>query len=237
MARLLDKTLVFGADVAANFLMTESAYRLKSIVGGDPLVGERKNSNEDFRFKGDINALITANVRLLIKMHGDFDKSAWGRRLFLINFTGDPVKNRIVNFDQILLEEEGSGILNFAIEGLLAYYKDEATIGDIAMTDQQHQRVEKLLSESDGLRTFITEELVEKDGTDVTTDEIVVAYAQYARRKKWRVQRRRTIENQIQDLILEAWAVTQSHDIKRGGKSLRGYAGLSCRKDSDVDPE
>jgi phage/plasmid-associated DNA primase len=215
MARLLDKTLVFGADVAANFLMTESADRLKSIVGGDPLVGERKNSNEDFRFKGDINALITANVRLLIKMHGDFDRSAWGRRLFLINFVGDPVKNRIVNFDQILLKEEGSGILNFAIDGLLAYYKDEATTGDIAMNDEQRQRVEKLLSESDGLRTFITTELVEEDGTDVTTDEIVVAYAKYARKKKWRVQRKRTIENQAQDLILEAWGVTQSHDIKR----------------------
>lgn len=236
MARLLNKTLVFGADVAANFPMTESAYRLKSIVGGDPLVVERKNSNEDFRFKGDINALITANVRLLVKLHGDFDKSAWGRRLCPINFDRKPLKKRITNFDQVLLKEEGSGILNFAIEGLRAYYKDEQSKGDICLSEGQIQRVEKLLSESDGLRKFITEELVEEDGKDSSSDELVAGYALYAKAKGWRTPRRRTIENQSQDLILETWAIPQSHNLRRDGKICRGYRGLRCRAESELDP-
>jgi len=237
MARLLNKTLVFGADVAANFLMTESAYRLKSIVGGDQLVGERKNSNEDFRFKGDINALITANVRLLIKLHGDFDKSAWGRRLCPINFGRKPLQKRIPNFDQVLLKEEGSGILNLAIEGLRAYYKDEESTGDICLSEGQKQRVEKLLSESDGLRSFVTGELVEEDGEDVTTEEIITAYAKFAKQRGWRVQSRRTIENQAQDLMLEIWGVPRDHDIQRDGKSRRGYRGLRCRAENELDPD
>jgi phage/plasmid-associated DNA primase len=217
--------------------MTESAYRLKSIVGGDPLVGERKNSNEDFRFNGDINAIITANVRLLIKLHGDFDKSAWGRRLCPINFHREPLKKRITNFHQILLKEEGSGILNWAINGLLAYYKDEESKGDILLSEGQIQRVEKLLSESDGLRTFITEELIEEDGKDVTSNEIVVGYAKYAKAKKWIIPKRRTIESMTQDLILEVWGITQDNHIKRGDKGIRGYLGLRLRAESEPDPD
>jgi len=238
MARLLNKTLVFGADVAANFLTTESAYRLKSIVGGDPLVVERKNSNEDFRFKGNINALITANVRLLIKLDGDFDKSAWNRRLCLINFCrGKPLEKRITDFDKVLLKDEGSGVLNFAIEGLRAYYKDEASIGDICLSKEQEQRIEKLLSESDGLRSFVTKELVEEDGKDLSSDELVTAYAHYAKAKGWRTPRRRTIENQSQDLILETWAIPQSHNLRRDGKNCRGYRGLRCRRQDELDPD
>jgi putative DNA primase/helicase len=237
MARLLNKTLVFGADVAANFLMTESAYRLKSIVGGDPLVGERKNSNEDFRFNGDINAIITANVRLLIKLHGDFDKSAWGRRLCPINFRREPLKKRIANFHEVLLKEEGSGILNWAIEGLLAYYKDEESKGDILLSQTQRERIEKLLSESDGLRTFITEELVEEEGKDLTSNEIVVEYAKYAKTKKWMIQSRRSIESMTQDLMLEVWGITQSNHVKRGDKKIRGYLGLRLRAESELDPD
>jgi putative DNA primase/helicase len=237
MARLLNKTLIFGADVAANFLMTESAYRLKSIVGGDPMVGERKNSNEDFRFKGDINAIITANVRLLIKLHGDFDKSAWFRRLCLINFCREPLKKRIANFDQVLLKEEGSGILNFAIQGLRAYYKDQESKGDICLSEAQVQRIEKLLSESDGLRRYITEELVEDGGDGVTSNEIVIGYAKYAKAKKWMIQSRRTIESMTQDLVLEVWGIGQDNHVKRGDKKVRGYPGLRMRATTELDPD
>lgn len=235
LARLVGKTLVFGPDVSANFLMTESAYRLKSIVGGDPLIGERKNSNQDFRFKGDINALITANERLLVKLNGGFDQSAWRRRLCLIDFDREPVTKRIPHFDQVLLAQEGSGILNLAIAGLGDYYRDEDARGDIILDGNQIARVEKLLSESDGVRSFITGELVEADGADLSADELVVAYATYAKAKGWKIARRRTIESQSQDLLLEIWGVPQSHNLERGGKGVRGYRGMRLKRVDESD--
>jgi len=219
--------------------MTEGAHRLKSIVGGDPLVAERKNSNDDFRFKGNINSLITANEDLLVKLHGGFDRSAWRRRLCIVHFAREPVGKRITDFYEKLLAEEGSGILNLAIRGLAAYYEDEATRGDIILSAEQAERVEKLLCESEGIRTFIAEELVETERENLTSDELAVAYATYAKAKGWKIPRRRNIENQSQDLMLETWGIAQSHNLQREGKNgVRGYRGIRLRAadERDSDP-
>jgi hypothetical protein len=104
------------------------------------------------------------------------------------------------------------------------------------LSEQQQARIDKLLSQSEGLRTFITEELVETDGADLSNDEIVVGYATYAKAKGWRVPRRRIIENQLQDLMLEIWASPQAHNIQRDGKTSRGYRGIRIRGESETDP-
>jgi hypothetical protein len=237
LARLVGKTLIFGADVAADFLMTEGAYRLKSIVGGDPLVGERKNSNDDFRFKGNINALITSNTDLYVKLHGNFDVSAWRRRLTTIPFTREPLTKRVTDFDKVLLSEEGSGILNYALKGLSSYYADDAACGDIVMTSDQTARVDKLLLESDGLRVFVTQRFVERDYDSISSDEFTEAYAAFARSLGWRLMPRRTIESEGQNLIFSIWGVPQSHNLTRGKKStVRGYRGVALRNPEDTDP-
>src|SRR5262249_51894394 len=126
LARLSDKTTAFGPDVASNFLMTKGAHRLKSVVGGDPLVAEKKYSNEPFPFKGDLNVLITANEELLVTLHGSYDRSAWARRLCPLVFQREPLGNsKITDFHRMLLEQEGNGILNVCLAGLLDYYQDE----------------------------------------------------------------------------------------------------------------
>ena len=71
----------------------------------------------------------------------------------------------------------------------------------------------------------------------MTTDEIVTADARFAKKKVWRVQRRRTIENQAQDLVLEIWGAAQDHDIERNGKDRRGYRGFRCRREDELDPD
>jgi putative DNA primase/helicase len=237
LARLMGKTLVFGPDVASNFLMTKGAHRLKSVVGGDPLIAERKNSNEAFPFKGDLNALITANEDLLIKLHGSYDRTAWERRLCLIFFVGAPISKRIPLFHRELLEKEGSGILNFALNGLLDYYQDETARGDLVLSADQQARIESLLTQSDGFRSFVTQELVATDGHDLSTEEIVDAYARYARGKKWRVPKQQTLQEQAQELMLEIWGIGRSHDIERYGKNVRGYHDIRLRGEDENDPE
>jgi Family of unknown function (DUF5906) len=70
-SRALGKTLLFGPDVKAHFLQSAGAHKLKSMVGGDPMDAERKNSNASFPFPGDLNVLITSNSRLLLRLEGD----------------------------------------------------------------------------------------------------------------------------------------------------------------------
>jgi phage/plasmid-associated DNA primase len=188
-SRALDKTLLFGPDVKAHFLQTQGAHKLKSMVGGDPMDAERKNSNESFPFPGDLNVLITSNSRLLVKLEGDI--GAWQRRLIIIEFFGSGPTKRIDQFHEILLTHEGSGILNFALEGLLKYEHDHNLKGDIILSDTQKARVTGLLSESDGLRTFLETELVLTKNADLTDDEITTAFAKYARTKQWRLLKAR----------------------------------------------
>jgi phage/plasmid-associated DNA primase len=228
LARTLGKTLYLGPDVASNFLQSVGASRLKSLVGDDPMDAERKNSNEHFPFRGSLNVLITSNSRLLVRLHGDH--SAWERRLVLLNFEGEPPKKRIENFARLLVRTEGSGILNLAIEGLVKFEADWEQHGDLLLSHEQLERVESLLTESEGLQIFLQSKLEEHPYDDLSVEEILTAYAQFAREKGWHVGSLRNLQSELKDLMLEIWSAPQSHDLKRNDKSaVRGYHGIRIK--------
>ena len=227
LARTIGKTLYLGPDVPGNFLQSLGASRLKSLVGDDPMDAERKGSNEHFPFRGSLNVLVTSNSRLLVRLEGDH--SAWTRRLVLLNFNGEPPKKPIENFAELLVQTEGPGILNVAVEGLLAYEADRKAHGDLFLTPEQRNRVESLLTESEGLRIFLESELEEFPDDDVSVDEILTAYSQFARRKGWHVGSLRNLQSQLKDLMLELWSAPQAHGIKRNDKAVRGYYGIRLK--------
>jgi phage/plasmid-associated DNA primase len=228
LARTLGKTLYLGPDVASNFLQSVGASRLKSLVGDDPMDAERKNSNEHFPFRGSLNVLITSNSRLLVRLHGDH--AAWARRLVLLNFEGEPPKKRIENFAELLVRTEGSGILNLAVEGLVNFEADWKKDGDLLLSYEQRERVESLLTESEGLQIFLQSKLEEHPYDDLSVEEILTAYAQFAREKGWRVGSLRNLQSELKDLMLEIWSAPQSHDLKRNDKSaVRGYHGIRIK--------
>ena len=195
MSRALGKTLYFGPDVDAHFLQSKGAHRLKSIVGNDPMDAELKHSNDHFPFEGIINVLITSNSRLIVRLQGDYE--AWRRRLAIIDYNGKPPAKRIQGLDQILFREEGSGILNYAIAGLMAYEKDCLADGDIKLYPEQKNRITALLSESDGLRRFVKSELVKSDKGDLTVEELIEGYAVFAKEKDWQPLPLHTIQTQL----------------------------------------
>jgi putative DNA primase/helicase len=123
--RFIGKTLLLGADVPADFLSTAGAAELKKLSGGDALSPEAKSGNGIFELTGDLNFLITSNSRLKIHLEGD--ESAWRRRLLLIPWIAPKPKKEISGFADHLLETEGSGILNWALEGL------ETLLADVAI--------------------------------------------------------------------------------------------------------
>jgi putative DNA primase/helicase len=205
---------------------------------------ERKNSNASFPFPGELNVLITSNSRLLVKLEGDI--GAWVRRLTIIEFLGQGPVKRIDGFHEILLRQEGSGILNWALAGLLKYEQDHQIKGDIVLSDNQKMRVTGLLSESDGLRTFLQTELVLTKGASLTEDEITIAFAEYARTKQWRLLKASVMHGQVQDLMLELYGISKAHDLKRQGtdkngepkpQTFRGYHGVRVRRADEEDPD
>jgi P4 family phage/plasmid primase-like protien len=243
IGRLWGRTLVIGADVPVWFLNQEGSYRLKSIVGGDLLDAEKKSSNVYFSMLGAFNVLLTANARLRIRLDGD--RGAWERRLAIIHYGKARTGERINDFGQKLIKEEGSGILNLALEGLRKLRADLRERGDIKLTEAQRKRVKSFLDESDGLRLFLKDSVQTKEGGNLTTTEIVERFAVYSSEHGWGMSSTMA-ERQLPDLMMELFNVSKSNNIEREGapkadghreiKQLRGFRGVTFRPDYDEDP-
>ena len=175
IGRYLGKTLLIGVDVPADFLSGPAISRLKGLTGGDFLDAEKKSSNRNFRLHGRFNVLVTSNSRLRVRLEGD--QAAWRRRLLVVHYREERTSKTVRDFDQVILREEASGVLNWGLEGLRNLYDDLDRYGDIQLTEAQRQSIENLLEESDSLRIFLMRHIVHTDRKeDLTVDEIVSAY-------------------------------------------------------------
>ena len=221
IGRCYGHTLLNGPDVKGNFLELPGAATLKALVGGDPLTGEAKGSNGKLRMLGTFNVLLTSNSRLRVRLDGDVE--AWRRRMMIINFTQPPVEKRIPDFDKILVEEEGEGIVRWAVEGYIAAQREFEEHGDYLLTDEQNRRVDSLLEESQSLENFVRDHLQPAAGEDVTNEEIQRAYAGYCSDQSWNPINSVRVAKILPDIMLREFNVTCSHDIKRNGSSKRGY--------------
>lgn len=230
--RLLRKTLLVGVDVDADFLATRGAAVIKALCGGDWLDAEQKGGNGCHQFQGIFNILMTSNARLKVKLQGDI--GAWRRRLLIVRYEAPPPKRRIPDFGLLLVNEEGSGILNWALRGLGALLEDVRECGDIRLSERQKMIVDSLLAESDSLRHFLKRSLIESDGWDLTVDEIVRAYAQFCPDMGWSALPETEIQRQLPSLMLELFKAVKAHDIKRDGRSVRGFRGVVIKP--EVEP-
>ncbi len=231
--RFTGKTLLIGSDVSGKFLMQKHAHVIKSLVGGDPLSGEAKNSNGSFDITGNFNIVISCNTRLKVLLEGDI--GAWKRRLLIARYEKSPPEKPIPGFDVQLVEEEGSGILNWALEGLQLALADIEEIGTLTLGQSQKKRIEALLAESESVRNFIKKYFVRDHGESVTSDEIIQSYAEYCSDQGWTPLPVTTVQQQLPDLMLEFFRTSKSHCLERNGKkSLRGWKGVRL---IDTTPE
>ena len=226
--RFLGKTLLIGSDVPGDFLMRRGAGVLKALVGGDFLDAEGKNLNGNFRLKGTFNVVITANERLKIRLYGD--PGPWRRRLAIVRFKNEPPKRKIANFADLLIREEGSGILNLALAGLVKALEEIDRTGDLELTDDQRTRIDGLLAESESVKIFVKEFVIKDDAANVTTAELIERYAEFCADKGWSPMPITIAQGELTGLMLETHHVAQSHSLQRDGKGVgRGYRNVRLK--------
>lgn len=229
IGRMVGRTLLIGSDVQGGFLSAPGAYRIKSLVGGDPLEAEKKGSNHRFTVKGNFNLMITSNTRLCILI--DSDESSWKRRLAIVRYDNPFTGQRIFDIDQYLLAKEAPGILNWCIKGLLLLFQDYSKAGDIILSQAQQNRVSDLLAESDSLRIFVSTNIAPDNSKmsngesySLTTDEIIDEYVQdCVQDKNWVPIASPTAEKRLPSLMLRYFGAKKSHDLKRNAKTKRGF--------------
>jgi len=219
--RYLKKTLLVGVDVSGNFLSDKGSSVIKGLVGGDLFDAEKKCNPQSFQVQGNFCILITSNTRLQVRFDGDM--GAWRRRLMIVRFDGPPPKKKIPNFDEVLMKEESSGILNFALDGLTMLLDDIERLGDIKLTDRQQDVVDTLLAESDGLRYFLSDRVIQESGHELTVSEILEGYAQYCKKKQWNPKPSTVIHKELEGLMLELFATCRANSLWREGGYVKGF--------------
>lgn len=222
--RFVGKTLLVGSDVPGNFLEMRWASTLKALTGGDLFTVEAKNRNEGLDLRGEFNVLIVSNSRLRCRLDGD--AGAWARRLLILRTEAPEVEKKIPDLDRQILREEGSGILAWAVAGFLKAKSELDEHGDLVLTSEQRKKVQDLLAESQALELFIRDGVQVDHGSDLTSEEIEGGVADFCVERGWRPPPVSEIRGQTPDLMLRVHGVTRRHDIKRDGRSRRGFGGV-----------
>lgn len=225
--RFLKKTLLAGVDVPGDFLSEKGAQVIKGLVGGDYFDTEKKGNSNSFSVQGNFNIIITSNSRLHVKLDGDV--SAWKRRLLIVRFESPAPKKKIPDFGELLICEEGSGILNWGLQGLAMLFEDIEKYGDIYLDKEQEGIVDALLAESDSLKHFLMDCIEKEDHQDLSVSEIIERYAEYCPEKGWNSKPITVIQKELEGLILELFGASRSQSISRDGKSVRGFRKIKFK--------
>jgi hypothetical protein len=141
----------------------------------------------------------------------------------VVRYEKPPPAKRIPDFDRVLLKEEGSGILGFALTGFMKLQAEIAELGDFRLTDKQGERIDSLLAESDSLRLFARERIQRHQFGDITTAEFQQAYAEFCSDRGWQPLPNTLVERKSTDVMLEVWQVPKCHCVVREGKDYRGW--------------
>src|SRR5260221_7129486 len=146
---------------------------------------------------------------------------------------------RIPDVHQYLLRKEGSGILNWCIEGARLLLADIDQHGDIRFSDKQRKAIELILNESDSLRLFLKAKVVatSNQDNDLSTEELTTSYINYCAVMGWENLTVKTIEKRLPDLMSELFKVLVSTNLERNGKRCRGYRFVRWRTDADDKDE
>jgi P4 family phage/plasmid primase-like protien len=224
----LGKTLLTGKDVPSDFLQQKGTHKIKALVGGDYQQCEKKGGAQ-FQIKGDFNMVITCNSRLRVRM--DDDLAAWYRRIMVINYDRPKPETRISDFADKLMEAEGSGILNFFIEGAIQHLEELRAHGDFRLSPCQERRVTDLMRESESVRHFIESCVVTSTNDEVTNSELYAGYYAYCARNTWKPGSSKEFNGKLPGLMLELRHAHEAHDIMRG-TNQRGYRRIAIQQEA-----
>ena len=227
----IGKTLLTGKESQTSFFTTKGMGIMKSLVGDDALRVELKHSNETQMIQGTYNVFIVGNAIPVLEFESDDDISAWHRRLRWIKCNNYKPEKPIDNFANVLFEEEGSGILNWCLEGLAELLTAKSS--RLPMSDVQKMRLDFLFRQSFQLESILEKFLEPCPGSNLTTDEIYGIYVNVAKNIGWHLIPKRKFEVQLPELMQSIFGLIRNRDIKRrtNGKETNrsGYRNIRVK--------
>ncbi len=222
----LGKTLLQGVDVATDFLTNKSATALKALTGGDIMNVEVKYGVMGGpEIEGNFNVIIICNSLPNIRLEGDVD--AWRRRLKIIPYRKPKPHTVNATLADSILKEEGSGVLNWGLDGLAMLRKANWCF---TLTESQLSLLDRVLLQSDNLRQFVKHSIVKDENSKLMLDDCFSHYLDYCNKQEWEPFSYREAMPKITSHILKTFGVTQIHDIRDDkNKAQRGWNGIKVK--------
>ena len=143
MSALVGKRLLVGMEINPDLLNGDGLGRLKALVGHDRMEAELKGRNRRASINGDFHVVLHGNQLNPQPWTPDLD--AFRRRLLIVEYSKQPPTIIIPNLADTLWMKEGSGILNWAVEGVGRYRADLQQAGRFVLTVDQQRRVNRVI--------------------------------------------------------------------------------------------
>ena len=220
------KTLLTAKDVPTDFLAVRGASAIKALIGDDVFETEQKYGGRQ-QLDGERNLFVTSNAELPLSVDGD--EGAWRRRLLVLNFKRTTVAQRVSNFAEVLLKEEGEGILAWIIQGAVEHLKELKSCGDYELTQGQRDRIESWILRSRSVEEFLDKSVIACAKASVTVEELHSAYVAFCKERDWQAVSPKTFQTKLPYLMSTSHGVYRRNDIVRVGKSVRGFKGVQLK--------
>jgi P4 family phage/plasmid primase-like protien len=224
MSAFVNVWLLYTADVASNFLLKPGAAMLKKLTGGDKMQAQFKFGGFA-TITGTLNTILTMNTRSpTVRLDDDVD--AWRRRFIVIPFLNTP-SNDSEEFSRFLIKEEGSGIVNQALQALFAARESGRRF---PMSKAQLMRVDEMLGRSDTVGEFLLDRVEIEKGEELIKSSLVREYMDYCKVRHWAVGGHNEIGGKLKALMQEKFGVAESNSIEdHRGKCVQGYRGVRLK--------
>ena len=221
----IGSSLLLGCDVDSDFLLGKDAGTVKKLCGGNLVEAEIKNVTQRFKLEGHFKILITSNNVLQVRQDGDM--GAWGRRMLIVPFVGKEPETPIYNFHEVLLAEEGEGILNLLIEKAA-----ELIQHGFPKESRAHARAMRLLQhQSDPIGSFLSACVERADsGPGITKEKLEEKYTEWCEANSLPTLVGDSLPKKLAAGMGAIFHVSEAHSV--GTK--RGFHGVAFKAD---DPQ
>lgn len=217
----LENKLVFYDDDLQTSALTDTGTFKKIVTASIPLLVERK---------GIAHYQILPYARIIAAgnkgIEACYDHSdGFYRRLIVLKCRPtDP--DRVVNrlFGQDIIENELSGIVNWALEGLQRLI---ANGWEFSLSQRAQDNLTAAEEEGNNILSFLRDEtaVIYDDSADATSSELYDAYEKWCDDNAMKALNVRTFSNYIRENT-DKYGIEYTNNIMRGSSRRRGFRGI-----------
>jgi len=220
-AELYGKLANIFADLPPKALKDTGDFKM--LTGEDTVRGERK-FRDAFYFENYAKLIFSCNQLPMTTDETDAFFDRWIIINFPNRFEGERAKPKEELLKRLTTEEELSGLLNLALEGLKRLLKNK----DFSRSLSTEEAREQYIKMSDSLAAFVQECVEEAPNAWISKDEFYAAYTAYCRQNKLPI-----ISKGVVGRRLPLLCRVESYRPKVAGVRITAWKGIRLKKQEE----